>query len=132
MSPQSGRCHLAHDVGGEFETLQLTHESNITLGAEDLRWKDSKGMAQREQKAPPRAPVDRPRGHRLKHVRDGLGVCCCHSASSCFDGFRYPPVVDQHCQQVAPLHFFAEDGTHGNGVEGANKFMKAALIIPDG
>ena len=56
----------------------------------------------------------------------------CHSASCCFDGFRYPPVVYQHCQQVAPLHFFAEDGTHGHGIERPNEFMKTALIIADG
>ena len=72
----------------------------------------------RATKACLRAPFDRPRGHRPKRLRDELGVCLCHSASSGFDGFRYPPVVDEHCEQVAPLHFFAEDGAHGKGVEG--------------
>ena len=62
--------------------------------------------------------------------QNGLGVSC-DSASSCFDSFSYPPVVCQHCEQVTPLHFLAEDGAHGEGVEGPNKFMKAALIVPN-
>ena len=77
-----------------------------------------------------RVPASRPRGHRPKRVPDRLGVSC-HSASCCFDGPSYAPVVSEHCQQVAPLHFLAEDGAHGHGIERPNEFMKTALIIAD-
>ena len=67
----------------------------------------------------------------LQAFPERLGVNGHCSSGRCFDGFRYPPVIYKHGQKVGPLHFFAEDRTHGNGVKRANEFMKAMLIIAD-
>ena len=128
--PQDVAANAALDAA---EAPKLTLRTNITPGGKKMRREDLGKLAVTRAKTTHlRAPLERPRGHRPKRFRDGLGVCLCHSTSSCFDVFRYSPVVYEHCEQVAPLHFFAEDGAHGKGVEGPNEFMKATLIIADG